>query len=636
MPARSRTFSELLAEDAGTSVQTDTFYSPFSRVTDQAHRLKRRKTGLNSRFDKMVQAMNVTYQSPNSSRPRSSSASSFSVPQTPVDAYNGLQVGALGEDFAILKRDALNNDLEYSKTRCTAPLPTWLSETFSTLKEKHPLRLLLPTSVRNENVTARDNSQQGDTEDPFAFKPPEALLNASNTLLSPIAFRNRIESAEHSTSAYYASLSSRFTPFTTPGPASSICPPTPPKSFLSMSSAHDAYHRSLDQSNCVSPHNNSLISITPHITSARGSSFLSSSPTRHELHRNFDDGPDSYAFAPDFSESVSAVHEFDSHNDVSADLPRSIESPCLLDAPSPGDIARHRPEDIKAFSIPGPTYITSRPVYFEAPADDPLSDSPDPAFELDYKALDFQWIPFDRKSIQTIQGKAPIQNQTKSLSPEPSSGVDSLPPSSDQLSFNDSNHSHTASHTTKSSSTSELPLPTSSDPPNQSEAVELHAGYGGHSFETAACASPSPFQFNPPSQTPSLTRTIIPSQKSSAHRRAPSQSQVALQSTNSRLPTVIKSDDLGFPLSSSGHGSTPEVKDFDVLRDDLLKALDMIAPSPDRSKVNKQSDKQSQQLAPSPRAHPAPQPFPVKMDSDTMAGDTLGGSQDSIESWSKE
>lgn len=48
--------------------------------------------------------MNATYRSPKKrQRTRSSSVSSYGVPQTPVDVYEGLQVGALGQDFSVIK-----------------------------------------------------------------------------------------------------------------------------------------------------------------------------------------------------------------------------------------------------------------------------------------------------------------------------------------------------------------------------------------------------------------------------------------------------------------------------------------------------------------------------------------------------
>ncbi|KAJ3800070.1 hypothetical protein GGU11DRAFT_806984, partial [Lentinula aff. detonsa] len=106
MPAKSLIFSELLAEEAenGTNLQQ----------RDATIRAKRRKIGLNSKFDRMVEAMNVTYRSPKKrQRTRSSSVSSYGVPQTPVDAYDGLQIGALGQDFSVIKmRNGSRSELE--------------------------------------------------------------------------------------------------------------------------------------------------------------------------------------------------------------------------------------------------------------------------------------------------------------------------------------------------------------------------------------------------------------------------------------------------------------------------------------------------------------------------------------------
>ena len=72
---------------------------------------KRRKTGLNSRFDRMVEAMNATCDSPSGStfsrrnaRNRSSSSSSYGPPTTPLaPCYEELKSDALGRNFSVLK-----------------------------------------------------------------------------------------------------------------------------------------------------------------------------------------------------------------------------------------------------------------------------------------------------------------------------------------------------------------------------------------------------------------------------------------------------------------------------------------------------------------------------------------------------
>jgi hypothetical protein len=80
---------------------------------------KRQKTiGLNSRFDLMLERINLTLQDPQTSmtavpsrqgraRARSNGSSSVSsgydLPKTPVDTYNGLEDGRLGQTFSVIK-----------------------------------------------------------------------------------------------------------------------------------------------------------------------------------------------------------------------------------------------------------------------------------------------------------------------------------------------------------------------------------------------------------------------------------------------------------------------------------------------------------------------------------------------------
>ncbi|TFY63167.1 hypothetical protein EVJ58_g3413 [Rhodofomes roseus] len=140
--------------------------------------VKRRKTtGLNSRFDRMIETVNILHTSPASSksshsgrRRRAASSSSasadFDVPRTPVDAYSELHEGRLGADFAVIKmhgddstRDMgvveSSGDYRISNRRSRKPpsIPAWLGNTLSTLDVHHPLRMLLPSS--SSDVSAR-------------------------------------------------------------------------------------------------------------------------------------------------------------------------------------------------------------------------------------------------------------------------------------------------------------------------------------------------------------------------------------------------------------------------------------------------------------------------------------------------
>lgn len=80
---------------------------------------KRHKTmGLNARFDRMIERVNLTLQDPQTpsttssrrgqvqarSAGSSSVSSSNDVPKTPMDAYGGLQKGSLVHKFSVIKR----------------------------------------------------------------------------------------------------------------------------------------------------------------------------------------------------------------------------------------------------------------------------------------------------------------------------------------------------------------------------------------------------------------------------------------------------------------------------------------------------------------------------------------------------
>ncbi len=161
---------------------------------------KRQRTdGMNSRFDRMIQTVNILHATPNSgTRSRrqraasSSSAATYDAPRTPVDAYNAFDGGALGENFSVLKMDGPGSSVRdhdpfdrsafcdwdedspraTDATRC---LPPWLQGTITTLGSKHPLRLLLPTSDSGGPIpdgSSDSASQMAVETSPFAFVPP--------------------------------------------------------------------------------------------------------------------------------------------------------------------------------------------------------------------------------------------------------------------------------------------------------------------------------------------------------------------------------------------------------------------------------------------------------------------------------
>ncbi|KAJ3989136.1 hypothetical protein F5890DRAFT_136541 [Lentinula detonsa] len=608
MPAKSRIFSELLAEEAenGTNFQQ----------RDTIIRAKRRKIGLNSKFDRMVEAMNVTYRSPKKKRQRtrSSSVSSYGVPQTPVDAYDGLQIGALGQEFSVIKmRNGSRSELEAEDrgasqvsqdTRCTSPLPGWLSDTFTTLAQKHPLRLLLPSSMRNANAEIRDvHDASNESEGVFAFEPSPMPAESSNVLQSPIAFRARHIPAEISVSTRLASPPSHFEPFSTPGPASSIRQPSPPRSFMSSTTFPQAR-----------PH--SPMGYIPSSVRRDSNDFREIDNYEHVFAAS--NGPSipqtnvptpSFAFASSLLASPASPGQYPNSNttagnyvehDLAAHTVLTLASPQFSKPPILSQVPRlsndgdnfdlsedmdHHSEFVSelasAFTAPGPAYISSLPVYFDTPTDDPSSDPPDSSYDIDYTTINFQWTPFDRKITGTLEYKHPIRPILPMIpEQEPNIGTEdlgSLPPSSDQLSGDDSNISIPALHGSKSGSDRELPLATSSDSPavneepeNARQNIVTHPEgrtllVDPHPAEVPP--SPSPFRFTPPSRTPSFTQAMDPADKTLLCRRtSTSSARISNMLTDGRLPAAAASSTSSDRFAKSGYADRGEVKDLDLLK----------------------------------------------------------------------
>lgn len=82
-------------------------------------------SGLNSRFDRMIEEMNATHRSPTKSGPRrtrtvsSSSIGTSDPPRTPLDAYSGLKEGRLGKDFALIKMNTPSQVYDKTVTSST-------------------------------------------------------------------------------------------------------------------------------------------------------------------------------------------------------------------------------------------------------------------------------------------------------------------------------------------------------------------------------------------------------------------------------------------------------------------------------------------------------------------------------------
>ncbi|KAK0485937.1 hypothetical protein IW261DRAFT_762180 [Armillaria novae-zelandiae] len=442
MSARSRKFSEAdLAEPRSKS----SFSSLYAHIQDITPAPKRRRTGLNSRFDDMMDTVNVTYCSPaGRNRTRSagsSSNSSYIMPITPLDAYDTLQSGRLGRDFAILKmkrgtvfqREEETSGIYQenpSNHRSAKTLPDWLSDAFLSLDETHPLRLLLPSSMDQPSTVMSscltdpnfDLRYHSDEESPFAFSALEA--DGMEVYATALSYSDGYNTLSESSQANgLQSLS--FTPFTKPGPTPQVSlpsplipralilsPPPPPQQRPKLS-CHDtarlrSYHSpdpssrsqlfeidSSDQPlpaelrdnftiNCHSPQP------TPAVVPLPRHAYFRDVPRSASQHSH------SCLDSP-YSQHILTPCSDIPITDYSSDEVEQDEAPvphvCL---PRREGIDMSRFQNI--FSTPGPGYLVSRPVYFDSPAES--SGSSDPASEIKYDIecaeLDFQWKPYDR------------------------------------------------------------------------------------------------------------------------------------------------------------------------------------------------------------------------------------------------
>ncbi|TDL26122.1 hypothetical protein BD410DRAFT_784161 [Rickenella mellea] len=415
---------------------------------------RQRRSGLDSRLDRMLQRVNTTYsaRSPASQvRKRalsasSSSSMSYEPPKTPVDVYHAaVEQNSLGEGFSVIKLNGSSSsrgacsdrphDTDLNKRypeRLSKPLPTWLSETFSTLEHHHPLRLLVqPPEIHRQPVKnpseitfcnpetkeATNSKASGDDDDVFAFMPPATALGTTETHTNdssllhdlayesvvPFTYQNTHDPSPliHETVPFDDSLTvfSSSTPEPTQlcGETGSIIIQRNP---TDLRNEPDYVNRGLPT--LVSQNNLSLINEThvgdipfnPFSTPGPASALNFEPSVSNTLYANALD-----ANAHDFPPSINA-HVLDAFDFVMSPTPtQQVPSMNYHDSIIPlNDTDSINVTEIplsaeRLFRTPGPTFCAPPPVYFSSPNEDP-ADS-DPA-ELAFDDLDFHWSPFPR------------------------------------------------------------------------------------------------------------------------------------------------------------------------------------------------------------------------------------------------
>ncbi|CAL1707074.1 unnamed protein product [Somion occarium] len=274
-----RTYADTLASDIESlSGNAPKAWSPYG-LDPMVSVPKRRKTeGLNARFDRMIETVNVVHRSSvdaikqsrrrraASSASGSSSTASYDIPKTPVDTYLGHHEGRFGQNVSLATKtqrsspewDAAASFFGSSSVAHKEPVPDWLCETVSTLNSDHPLRAMIPLPhIINQTLQspfrAESHALSGPESIPrnaemddhiFAFRPPAASHPSQphphhETIMSPytsgldVAGTDRFEPSLNTDMPYLVaaknvlenSLDARTfipAPFTTPGPVSAL------------------------------------------------------------------------------------------------------------------------------------------------------------------------------------------------------------------------------------------------------------------------------------------------------------------------------------------------------------------------------------------------------------------------------
>lgn len=166
---------------------------------------RRKRSDLNSRFDRMISRVNTSVTTSSSSGSRSqrrrllSEGSSSTLSADVVKTPESRNDNVLGDEFSVIKLDTAP-----TKRKSPKPVPPWLSHTLLSLEEDNPLRLLVLPSMPFQgayrdpaSATVLSNAM-ADDDNPFAYIlpiTPKYRLDQLNTDGSESSYLDDIDNS---------------------------------------------------------------------------------------------------------------------------------------------------------------------------------------------------------------------------------------------------------------------------------------------------------------------------------------------------------------------------------------------------------------------------------------------------------
>ncbi|KAG6900535.1 hypothetical protein C0993_009112 [Termitomyces sp. T159_Od127] len=424
----------------------------------------------------MVRAMDATCPGPLSlqqhqTRARSSSDASH-LSSAISDAYSDLHEGRIGEDFTLVKMQPLTTFAGSMQTNTSSgrshnrsentlsvrkDLPEWLRSTFSSLSEKHPLRLLLPNKCPQTD-TNDHRSNDFKTDLAFACGIDRVTQTMPNYLQAvdhigpnndrhhafctvppstPDVYSLNAKDNVQKLQSFSATCGDHV--FLTLNPVSSSTPKLNPGSMHQLPATFEMKElNELDPNPATEYKSLAFIPFsTPGPASTLGSCVAANSlPSLSKSHTNCPVDTDietSACFPRHIATTFPISHS--RHTSAGSSAIDSCLPPYRAAASDPApayssdgmyhnaynadpsrDESDSEPRGLTDdFTNVLATPCAPRPLFFDSPTEEPSDqNNSQPGFEIDLDAIDFKWTPFNRKLVE--EKKLSLGDQRGSIS----------------------------------------------------------------------------------------------------------------------------------------------------------------------------------------------------------------------------